>query len=121
MLSWQTKILGMFAIAWFAVMAGLHVFWFEPMAEGLRAPDARPMGYGADAVTQWMTALGEQGRTAYMHWHSGFFDLVFPFLLFAALFMAIADTLMRFKRFADSSPLGAHCRACSARSALRAV
>jgi len=99
-MSTQTKALIALAIVWFAAMAGMHVFWFEDMTGGLRAPDSRPWGYSAADFEAWQAALSADGRAAFLRWHSGFADFVFPWLLMAALFFAMRETLGRFPRFA---------------------
>ena len=84
-MSIQTKALIALAIVWFAAMAGMHVFWFEPMTGGLRAPDSRPWGYAADDFAAWQAALGADGQAAFLRWHSRFADFVFPWLMMAAV------------------------------------
>ncbi|MBO6638905.1 MAG: hypothetical protein JJ920_11740 [Roseitalea sp.] len=98
-MSIQTKALIALAIVWFAAMAGMHAFWFEPMTGGLRAPDSRLLGYTAEDFAAWQAALGAGGQAAFLRWHSGFADLVFPWLLMAALFFAMRETLGRLPRF----------------------
>ncbi|RNC91302.1 hypothetical protein [Oceaniradius stylonematis] len=98
-MSIQTKALIALAIVWFAAMAGMHVFWFEPMTGGLRAPDSRPWGYAADDFAAWQAALGADGQAAFLRWHSRFADFVFPWLMMAAVVFAMRETLRRLPRY----------------------
>lgn len=96
----HAKALAGLALIWFAVLAGLHVFWFEPMADGLRAPDSRFWGYDTEDVRAWLGALDQTERVAFLRWHTGFFDLVFPWLLTITLYIVLRDRLKQHPRFA---------------------
>ena len=96
----HAKFLAGLALIWFAVLAGLHAFWFEPMADGLRAPDSRFWGYGTEDVRTWLGALDPAEKAAFLRWHSGFLDLVFPWLLTVTLYVVLRDRLTQHPRFA---------------------
>ena len=94
-----TRLVGVLALVWFMAMYVMHSFWFEPMAGGRQAPDLLPWGYGLDVFAGWREALGDEGRAAFLAWHSRGLDLVFPFLLSLALIALLTDILSSFARF----------------------
>lgn len=105
MLTMPVKVLVLFTITWFAVLAAMSVFWFEPIAGGLKSPDAMVMGYDVAYMTQWVDFMGENGAASFLRWHTRFLDALFPLLLVATLIVVLRTILRQFARFAAMPPM----------------
>ncbi len=103
---------GKIALA-FAVcaLANLAAFRFEPRLTGIatdiigRTPDMQFGGYSRAHLFDWLAALGEGGRHAFLRWHTYRLDLTLPVLAFLALGFSMRAALARFPRTTALSPV----------------